>query len=1309
MGSIVTIKEQEALETPLLLFACALPNGETKRWCTHRVTHEGEVYEPRVLSHNALEMRTLSDDGIDATARIAVTLANADSYCSQIERSVGWKGSKLTIQFVFFDLRAGAAASEAVVVFRGSANAPDEITEALCRLSFTNRLGLQRVLLPTVRIQRLCPWMFPSSGEQRLEAMTGGEEGRYSPFFACGYSADQEGGEGNLDGGAPFLTCGRTRDDCEARGMFRQDSRGNPTRRFGGIEFLPPSITVRSHGERGWHTAAPTENEARYNDFVPLVYGTAWFDPPVVFARNDGNLTRSEVLLGMGEIEGVRKVTVNGIEIPEGVAGKDMTATGWYNLVSRGNRTGDFNLDFTDGSGTPAGDPYGSMAFLSVVVPNRVSDGRTLARIQVLLDGLRLERFSLQGEPLGAVFTNNPVWVLLDLLRRCGWALPEIDLGSFAGTAEYCDELITVEDLHGNPVQLPRYQCNLAVRRRRSAADLVRGVRTGSGLFLTYGAGGKLQVSAERTLEGQGAVKREGSNSTTTLDGGWPAYEFGDGSLGFSGILRRENGEPALRLWSRPTADVPNRLSIEFQDEFNEYQQDSLSLVDFDDALKTGQEISARLPALGVTNFSQAVRVLRRHLEKGIRGNVFLEFETSVRAIGLRPGDLIAVTYLREGWQRQPFRVMKIAAGLNHATSVLTCQVHDDGWYTDDSGQAAGGAGRLPGGEVGLPRPLMGARLDANGRPEFDVTERTAATSDGGAAVALAVSFTAPRAPSGGAMGLPLLSLTAQVSSAGGSLPGGEQFYYAISAVDATNEETDLSFVVRAVIPAGTATNTVSLTGISLPRGATGFRVYRGPDPSRLFQIADGQPPSGTFTDTGLSAMPFGPPDANYDHARFYWRLEKAPEHQATEYAADRIGSDVLQMIENEHAGMVVRITRGTGEGQERTVLSNDDHTLSVTPNWGVTPDGTSYFVIAESGWHFGASGKTSPVEFEAPNRGGATVQISGRSVNAHGRECPYELSPLTRWTIGGATGGNADPDVPGRPVFGLLAGGQGTVIAGAVGFESLDNTATIQAGTLTVHFWNELDGASGFTLAAALDAGGTIVELSTPGPASVGTLLQVDAEILVVEELLDGGARYEVSRGSHGTVAAAHPAGSVVYHLDRRVFVIPFVKNFFGSPASGSFRYPIHLPNVRIGAAELYVTNSRGNSETARLGLTGTIDQGLRTLSGGQWSIQVSGPLAIESDAAPPLIVEGRRAVRDVFAVMKEPPTGAPVQLGLFHNGEPYCELTIPAGETVSATVPGFGLPVLAEGARLSVNVVSVGQTADSSPGRDLTVVLRL
>ncbi len=1308
MATIPSLKENAVLETPLLLFECALQTGQVLRWATHGVQVEDNEYEGRVVQHSPLESRSLSDEGIDATSKITITLGNADSLLSQIERTTGWKGAQLTVRFLFFNLVDNAVASDDVVVFRGTANSPDEITESLCRLTFTSRLSLQRLLLPEVRIQRRCPWTFPANEEQRAEAVLGGGRGRYGLFFRCGYSAGQPGGVGNLDGEIFFTTCDGSRGNCEARGMFSADASGAVTRRFGGVEFVPPTIAVRTHGEQGAHYSSSVENEARYNDFIPLIYGTAWYEPPIVFARNDGNLTRMEVLLGMGEIADVLDVVVNNVEIPEGRAGTDMTATGWFNLISPGNRTGDFNANVSDAAGNPMGDPYGSMALLSVVVPNHVSDGRALPRIQVLLRGAKLETFDTDGSYQGFSYTNNPAWVLLDLLRRCGWRPSELDMSSFAVAAQHCGELIGSEDLNGTPVLIPRYQCNLVVRRRRSAADLVRGVRQGGGLYLTYGSGGLLQLKAETTIAGQQPTKPEGSNSKEVLDDGWPAYEFGDGVVGGAGILRRTNGEPAIRFWTKPTSDTPNRCSVEFQDEWNRYQQDSLSLVDVDDALQSGQEISVRSVALGIPNFSQAARIVRRALEKGIRGNLFVEVETSVRAIGLQPGDLITLSYFKEGLARQPFRVVRVAAGTNHGTLRITAQKHDDGWYSD-AVLAGGSASLQQPGDVGLPRPLMGTIVDEDGVLQFAVAETGSELTDGSMRVTLSVGFAAPRRPGNGFRGVPLVSLTPDIDTSGGGLAGGVTYYYAVSAMDAGGEESGLSFVVRARVAEGSDANIVNLQGLSFPPETTSFNVYRGINPWQLSQVESGVAVAQVYRDEGATPIDVGPPDANYDHARFYWRMERVPEHPVTSSSPTTVGSDALQMIDNEHVGATVRITGGTGAGQERACLANDTQVLTIEGHWTVTPDSSSKFVVADASWHLGASGVSSPLDFEVPNHYGATVHISGRSANALGREAPYGLSPLTRWVIGGASGSQLDVDVPPQPVFGLNPTGQGTVEVVGVGFTDFTNTRSIQAGTLSVHYWDELGSPASCHLAVALGDTDLTVELDTPGAASLGSLIQIDREILVVEDVLDGGLRYDVTRGSHGTTAAAHAADEPVYHLTRKVFVIAFVQDFFGSPASGSFSYPVFLPDARIAAAELFVTNPRGNSETARKSFTAVTEKGVRTLSGGQLSIQVDGFLAIESGAAPLLVVEDAHSVRDVFAVVQEAPVGAPIEIEILQDAESYCHLTIPAGQRMSDIVDGFGLPPLREKAEITLDIVSVGQSSDTTTGRDLTVTIRL
>src|SRR6202043_2947230 len=121
----------------------------------------------------------------------------------------------------------------------------------------------------------------------------------------------------------------------------------------------------------------------------------------------------------------------------------------------------------------------------------------------------------------------------------------EVDLISFATAAAYCAEAIETTDLNGNPVSVARFECNLVLTNQTSAAEAARGIRKGSSLMLTYGNGGLLTLRVENTLALQQPTLPDGSNSTATLNGGWPAYEFSDGSATFSGILRNAHGDPA--------------------------------------------------------------------------------------------------------------------------------------------------------------------------------------------------------------------------------------------------------------------------------------------------------------------------------------------------------------------------------------------------------------------------------------------------------------------------------------------------------------------------------------------------------------------------------------------------------------------------------------------------------------------------------------------------------------------------------------------------------------------------------------------
>jgi hypothetical protein len=1293
MQTISSLKEQAVTDTPLMVFDCALSNGDTEHWSTHAITISGTAYAARVLQQSSFDIQTASDQGVDGSPTISVTLANADSHFSEIQRATGWKGGQLTVSFLFYDLRNNVPLTATTVVFQGICNPPDQIKEATFRLTATNRMNLQRLLLPEVRIQSRCPWQFPSTPAQQAEAVSGGTDGQYSMYYRCGYSAGLPGGTGNLNNGAPFTSCGYVRTDCQARGMFT---------RFGGLEFVPPVISVRGYGS-AWTSSNLSVNQARYNDFVPMIYGTAWYEPLVVFARNDCNLTRMEVLLGIGVMQGVVTVLANDVQIPIGVSGTNMTGTGWYNIVTLGSRDGAFDMNFTTGSGQPAGDPYGSMAYLSVVVPNQLSDGNSIPNIQVLAQGLIVPTYSAAGANLGSQFSNNPAWILLDVLQRSGWTAAELDFTSFAGAAAYCDQQINSTDLNGNAITLPRFQCNLVLQKRRSAGDLVRGIRNGARLFLTYGPGGVLQLQVENTIALQQPAQLPWSNSTAPLNGGWPSYEFGDGSNGISGIMRRQNGDPSVTVTSRPIADTPNSYNVEYQDSLNGYQQDSFSVTNPDDIVLSGQEVTAALMAVGIPNYDQAGRILQFNLDKSVLGNTYIQFETSVKAVGIRPGDIITFTYLKEGFDRQAFRVLKISPATNYRTSIITAQIHDDAWYADTNGQTNSPSGTGPNGSAGIgtPNPLIGTVIDSNGNIEFGVQETDTTASDGTIAVGVSVSFVAPATIAATGPGIPLLSFSPQVTT-GGTLTSGQNLYYAVSGVNSAGGEGALSFIVTASIPADGSS--VTLTGLSFTSDTATFNVYRGATPSEMFRIATGQAIAAQFSDTGLTDQLFAPPDPNFDHANFYWRMEAQPETAAAIFSANTVGNSTLQMAANSYLGMTVRITRGTGAGQEASISSNSTTTVTLTSAWVVEPDATSFFVVAESAWHFGGVASSSPIQFAIPNFAGEVVHLTGRSANASDVECPPQLAIVTRWQIGGS--GTSDSAPPPAPEFGLGTGPSGgTIVLSGVSFIDLTNTQTVSSGTLSLFYWSEIQGTPATLLAAAMAATDTTLTLNSAGLGQTGSIIQIDAEVMQATAVSSNGTQYTVTRGLHGSTAATHSAQAPVYQLSNLPVIAPFPQEFFGSLYSGNWTYPILLPDVRVASAQMFVTNEKGNGPIASICLTHNVDNGLRTLSGGQYSIQVDGFLAVDQSAAAPLVVDTAHSVRDVFAVLGTS-ADQPVQLQVNVNGASYCQLTIPIGLLVSNSIDGATLTPLVSGAQITLSVLAVGQTL---PGADLTVLIRL
>ena len=86
----------------------------------------------------------------------------------------------------------------------------------------------------------------------------------------------------------------------------------------------------------------------------------------------------------------------------------------------------------------------------------------------------------------------------------------------FAAVAQRCNALVPTVDVNGNSTTIPRYQCNLLLTGRRSAGDIVRGIRNGSAMYLSFDSNGLIQLnrgrySGEPAADAAGQQQQHGS------------------------------------------------------------------------------------------------------------------------------------------------------------------------------------------------------------------------------------------------------------------------------------------------------------------------------------------------------------------------------------------------------------------------------------------------------------------------------------------------------------------------------------------------------------------------------------------------------------------------------------------------------------------------------------------------------------------------------------------------------------------------------------------------------------------------------
>lgn len=958
LTTIDIAKEQALTFQPLLLAELTLVDGSVLRLSDENLVSTdggpqfmGHDWLPRIKSQSLGQIQAVSDNGIVQSPTLELTLADPDKEILtqwEIPDGKGLKGAKLRVLFTLWDADTSTFATDGsgnpqyAVKFSGVCN-PPSWDEATLTLSAINSLNLSRVMLPSTAIQRTCPYAayFPQNFAERTLAASSID----APQYLCGYSADigdpnavgntssanQTNPDGRVvtDSSGVFVYCGGTWDECldrlgnrslpasstgPAPVQIEQDQRGRHTGRFGGIHFDPPLDW------RGINYISGVKNEGLDNpntvkfngDYFPHIWGTTFVNPPVMNVVGNPNSTKLEVAICAGQIHNdnttpgpIQAVVVNDYVVPWRAVSGDPTILGW-SWVSLGSRNGSPNRDLGyDG----AGDPYGTIACILIVIPIDVAASNTIPTVQVLTSGPMIRQWhSADPSDYTLIPSDNFALNIADLLTWCGFQATaqqnDFDLQTFLDAGGVSNADVTYTDLTGLTRTRTRYHIGLALRQRRPASDILKNVLAGAKAYLTPNLGfssdanaGKLQLWHKQTLADAQPSRIPGSNYDTPVDsftaGGAPSSGFVAYRFDRSNVARKEGKDPRkqplmFKIEQRPIQDTPNELSVSFQDEDYSYNNDGLQIADTAEISRVGQEIAAGTSIEGIPNWDQAKRAIQAMYFEQYRGNPrtgfnglndsggtwIAEWETSFRAIHLAIGQIVLLgSDLLYTPNDQTFRILSIKVSPNFERMTLRAMWHEDDPYTDAYGQS--------------PSPILEQQLRNKLRrppfgwnpnftaplitdPLYSLTEKTygigqayEAAADGTAIAKLRWSGFLP-VNAFATQTSPPYAPQAETTAGGGTILDGT-YYLAISGIDANNLLTPPSNPIAQIATTGGASS-ITLPNIFWPEGSTGWNLYAGTNPNKLSKQASGTGTPGSVSMTSFNVSDESIPDVMFDH-----------------------------------------------------------------------------------------------------------------------------------------------------------------------------------------------------------------------------------------------------------------------------------------------------------------------------------------------------------------------------------------------------------------------------------------------------------
>lgn len=1332
--------------------------NDTLRLCTHGLTvadggfqYGGQNWLPRILNQDIAATQAMSEQGIDVTPSVSIRLADPDkSLWLNYGQSKGFKGATLEMVFSMWQVDTSTFSSDSLTKFIGICGDLQDGDEQTITLTAKSKLDLSNVSHPTTRVQKRCPWNFPSSAQERQD----GADLVDSDFYRCGYSPDATGSNarGNLNAGSPYTRCDKTKEECVARGMYTTDSSSRITGRFGGIQWAPPqSFTSRAYISGKFEEVTNSSNEAKYGDFIPVVYGTQRMEPLVVNTNGDGNLTKMEVLLCVGEIDYIYEVTVNDVRIPHvnddsefmpSVKENGNTTTGFWKTVNKGDRDGSPNPDALYDS---KGDPYGSLAVITVVVPRKIAEASGAPKVVVYFRGPKVRVYTSPGS-YSLAYSESPAWHLMDVLVQSNLKYAELDIASFVTAASKQSASINYSNQFGATGSHSRFTSSLTLRQRRSASELIRAMRNSSKMSLApnFSVGGKLQVLVRETLASQQGSSDSNSNNTSPItsklvDGttanGYVKYAFTEAHYIKSGK------KSSFRLYSRSDSP-PNKVSAQFQNRDNRHATESVTVIDSEDVARMGQELSTvTFPADSIDNFDQLYRCINTFFAEGYRGNsrlssgglligdtggtVVVDFDTTFRAIHLRVGDIVSITHQAWGISQQLFRVTKIQPSTNFEKVKITAHWHNDLWYLDTFGQTVDSRWR-PSFRNRLERPSF--PWSPNGTPHlsgdpwgtvntrsFILGQSTETLADNSSLQKLSITGALPINSFPSEPEPPFVNQQGSTASTGGSIAGDRVYFYALCAKNATGSSFKLSAPSRLCtvsVPAGTSTNTTTIGGLQWGTGAVGYVVFGGTDPNVLTYQADGDTTPSSVTLTSYNERSWGIPDSEYDRNRYRVKRVLHSGVFGAEVVSVTSTTITLAVLSGSSAGFTTNqwanydlsLLAMKGETGELpianwTIGSNTSNVLTISagpdPTTLSRPSGGTGLAVGDV-----VTMRSRPTVGSDSN--GNYLQDAGWINNLNTLAEPYPVSNVTNSSgLIKITTTAPTPWITGNKVY--IQGVGGVTAANNLWVVTKIDSTNFTLNSSTFSGTYTSGGQCNQMVEGFIDdqqKGRIIRFIHGPGK---GTFVKIKsnnqvagpAERIYIEGSWPftptSASRYIIEEGSWQSITDTESftnesyttAVTNVVNVDNYKNQVLLVQAL--TVDGGDTESVEYASPIR----EIYVFGGAGT-----IGFTGAV------------YLNVEGTVAIGSDLAPLVFLSKDAKAVSIRAEAKTAPTGADLIMELYFGTTLITTLTMPAGSSfIEATASQLNAaPTIESDKRITLNITQVGSTV---PGADLAVII--